>query len=122
LLRKVQSFTRRRDAPPENNIMSYTKTIAVSELPEGTQKTVTLAGQDVALFHHGGKITALCGTCPHEGGPLAEGNVERGADGVLRVVCPWHGWQFDIARVITAIPSPPAPGPVRFRSRMPRTG
>ena len=77
--------------------MNYTKTIAVSELPEGTQKAVTVAGQDVALFHHGGKITALCGTCPHEGGPLAEGKVERGADGVLRVVCPWHGWKFDIA-------------------------
>ena len=77
--------------------MHYTKTIAVSELPEGTQKAVTVAGQDVALFHYGGKITALCGTCPHEGGPLAEGKVERGADGVLRVVCPWHGWKFDIA-------------------------
>ena len=77
--------------------MNYTKTIAVSELPEGTQKAVTVAGQDVALFHHGGKITAICGTCPHQGGPLAEGKVERGADGVLRVACPWHGWQFDIA-------------------------
>ena len=76
--------------------MHYTKTIAVSELPEGTQKAVTVAGQAVALFHHGGKITALSGTCPHEGGPLAEGKVERGADGVLRVVCPWHGWKFDI--------------------------
>jgi nitrite reductase/ring-hydroxylating ferredoxin subunit/multimeric flavodoxin WrbA len=77
--------------------MNYTKTIAVSALPEGTQKAVTVAGQDVALFHYGGKITALCGTCPHEGGPLAEGKVERGADGMLRVVCPWHGWKFDIA-------------------------
>jgi nitrite reductase/ring-hydroxylating ferredoxin subunit len=76
--------------------MNYTKTIAVSELPEGTQKAVTVAGQNLALFHHGGKITALCGTCPHDGGPLAEGTVERGADGVLRVVCPWHGWKFDI--------------------------
>jgi len=77
--------------------MNYTKTIAVSELPEGMQKAVMLAGQDVALFHHGGKITAISGTCPHEGGPLAEGKVERGADGALRVTCPWHGWQFDIA-------------------------
>ena len=77
--------------------MNYTKTIAVSELPEGTQKAVRVAGQDVALFHHGGKITAICGTCPHQGGPLAEGKVERGADGVLRVACPWHGWKFDIA-------------------------
>lgn len=71
--------------------MNYTKTIAVSELPEGTQKTVTLAGRNIALIHSGEKITAICGTCPHNGGPLAEENIERGADGVLRVVCPWHG-------------------------------
>jgi nitrite reductase/ring-hydroxylating ferredoxin subunit/multimeric flavodoxin WrbA len=77
--------------------MTYTKTIAVSELPEGTQKAVTVAGQDVALFNQGGKITAISGTCPHEGGPLAEGTVERGPDGVLRVACPWHGWKFDMA-------------------------
>jgi nitrite reductase/ring-hydroxylating ferredoxin subunit len=77
--------------------VNYTKTIAVSELPEGTKKAVTLAGRVVALFHYGGKITAICGTCLHDGGPLAEGKVGRGADGVLRVACPWHGWQFDIA-------------------------
>lgn len=77
--------------------MSHKKTIPLSDLPAGTQKSVTVSGQDVALFHHGGKITALCGTCPHKGGPLAEGDIEVGADGVRRVVCPWHGWQFDIA-------------------------
>jgi nitrite reductase/ring-hydroxylating ferredoxin subunit len=65
--------------------------------PGGTQKAVTLDGRTIALFHYGGKITAISGVCSHEGGPLAEGKVERGADGVLRVACPWHGWQFDIA-------------------------
>ena len=31
------------------------------------------------------------GVCPHEGGPLGEGSIEDG-----RVVCPWHGYAFDV--------------------------
>jgi nitrite reductase/ring-hydroxylating ferredoxin subunit len=31
-------------------------------------------------------------TCLHVGGPLAEGLVEDGC-----VVCPWHGWTYDLA-------------------------
>jgi nitrite reductase (NADH) small subunit len=33
----------------------------------------------------------LDGVCPHEGGPLGEGIVEDG-----KVVCPWHGYPFDV--------------------------
>jgi nitrite reductase (NADH) small subunit len=28
--------------------------------------------------------------CAHRGGPLGQGSVER-----RKVVCPWHGWEFD---------------------------
>ncbi|GIW89072.1 MAG: hypothetical protein KatS3mg108_3396 [Isosphaeraceae bacterium] len=48
-------------------------------------------GRIVALFADGDRIWAMDGMCPHQGGPLAEGE-RRG-----RVVtCPWHGWQFDL--------------------------
>ncbi|MBN3285170.1 RFESD protein, partial [Polyodon spathula] len=30
-----------------------------------------------------------------EGGPLCEGDIEE-ADGVLKVFCPWHDYDFDI--------------------------
>jgi Rieske Fe-S protein len=30
-------------------------------------------------------------TCPHLGGPLEEARVEDGS-----VVCPWHGYRFDL--------------------------
>ena len=45
----------------------------------------------VALFHLENGVFALDGICPHQGGPLAQGDV---CDGV--VTCPWHGWQFDV--------------------------
>jgi nitrite reductase/ring-hydroxylating ferredoxin subunit len=30
--------------------------------------------------------------CLHEGGPLGQGYVEG-----TKVVCPWHGWEYDAA-------------------------
>jgi nitrite reductase/ring-hydroxylating ferredoxin subunit len=30
-------------------------------------------------------------TCPHRGGPLAEGFLQG-----TKVACPWHGWGFDV--------------------------
>ena len=44
-----------------------------------------------ALFNVEGTFFALDGVCPHQGGPLAEGDVT----GCI-VTCPWHGWQFDV--------------------------
>ena len=38
-----------------------------------------------------GTINVLDGVCPHEGGPLGEGSIEGG-----RIVCPWHGYAFDL--------------------------
>jgi nitrite reductase/ring-hydroxylating ferredoxin subunit len=48
-------------------------------------------GRIIALIAEGDQIRAIDGICPHQGGPLAEG--ER-RDGV--VTCPWHGWRFDL--------------------------
>jgi nitrite reductase/ring-hydroxylating ferredoxin subunit len=45
----------------------------------------------IALFNVGGEFFALDGVCPHQGGPLGEGEL----CGAI-VTCPWHGWQFDV--------------------------
>lgn len=63
-----------------------------SEIPAGSAKEVEFDGRVVALFNVGGRIHAIDGICPHQGGPLAEGEL----DGCV-VTCPWHGWQFDVA-------------------------
>ena len=60
-----------------------------SELPEGRVMTVTAGHKGVCLTHFEGKYYALENKCPHQGGPLGEGSIEKG---MLR--CPWHGWDF----------------------------
>ena len=64
---------------------------AVSDIVPGTGKQLTVGGKDVALFNVDGTFYAVDNTCPHRGGPLAEGEVEGCA-----VTCPWHAWTFDL--------------------------
>jgi nitrite reductase/ring-hydroxylating ferredoxin subunit/DMSO/TMAO reductase YedYZ heme-binding membrane subunit len=64
---------------------------AIDELREGKGKVVCLAGGErVALFRVDGVITGMSNVCPHQGGPLGEGQIVNGC-----VTCPWHGHQFD---------------------------
>ena len=63
----------------------------VADFGPGTAKTVTVDGTEVALFYVGGNFYALDNTCPHQGGPLAEGYIEE-----LTVTCPWHAWCFNL--------------------------
>ena len=46
----------------------------------------------VALFNVGGKFFALDGVCPHQGGPLGEGELSG-----YVVTCPWHAWRFRVS-------------------------
>ena len=59
-------------------------------LAEGAALSVDIGGHTYALFRIDGKLRAIDGLCPHEGGPLAEGTLSKGV-----VTCPWHGWTFD---------------------------
>ena len=61
----------------------------VSELPEGRVKTAYAGKKSLAISHFEGKFTALDNRCPHQGGPLGEGQIENGW---LR--CPWHGYDY----------------------------
>ncbi len=69
----------------------YVKMATLDELPAGAAKEVEHDGRIYALFNVDGVISAIDGICPHQGGPLADGPL----DGSL-VMCPWHGWQFDV--------------------------
>jgi nitrite reductase/ring-hydroxylating ferredoxin subunit/uncharacterized membrane protein len=59
-----------------------------------TPAEATVDGQKVALalVKNGQSVLAISGTCPHWGGPLAEGKL---LDGDV-VECPWHASQFDM--------------------------
>jgi NAD(P)H-dependent nitrite reductase small subunit len=63
----------------------------VAELPLGRAKAVACGDRKIALFHTKQGIFAVDNTCPHRGGPLAEGDVIGD-----EIVCPWHLWGFDL--------------------------
>ena len=52
-------------------------------------KTVAAGTAALALTHYDGQYGALDNRCPHQGGPLGEGSIEKG---MLR--CPWHGYDY----------------------------
>ena len=62
------------------------------EIPVGRGKTVEIDGLAIAVFNAGGgRYHAMDGSCPHEGGPLADGALLGDS-----AVCPWHGFDFDV--------------------------
>lgn len=69
--------------------LTWHRVLDKDELPDGRVKTVTAGHVSVCMTNHEGKLCALSNACPHQGGPLGEGSIEKGW---LR--CPWHGWDF----------------------------
>jgi nitrite reductase/ring-hydroxylating ferredoxin subunit len=58
-------------------------------LPANRVMTVQAGQTEICLARFEDKLCALSNKCPHQGGPLGEGSIEKGW---LR--CPWHGWEF----------------------------
>ena len=75
--------------------LDWIKVADVTDLPEGRVKTVTARATAICLSHYDGKWAAMDNRCPHQGGPLGEGSIERGVEGKCWIRCPWHGWDFD---------------------------
>ncbi|WP_329474831.1 thiamine pyrophosphate-binding protein [Kribbella sp. NBC_01484] len=57
---------------------------------DGRVRSVVVDGRSIALARCGVRLGALENKCPHQGGPLGEGSIEKG---LLR--CPWHGYDYD---------------------------
>ncbi len=69
---------------------SWHKVADVDELPDGRVKTITVGRRTFALSRFQGEYGCLDNACPHQGGPLGEGSIEKGW---LR--CPWHGYDYN---------------------------
>jgi apoptosis-inducing factor 3 len=65
--------------------------VAAAELKDGEMKQVDAGGTKILLARVNGKYHAVGATCPHYGGPLAEGALCG-----ERVICPWHHASFDV--------------------------
>ena len=65
---------------------------STNDLPVGRTKLVAIGEAKLALCHTSSGFFALDNTCPHRGGPLAEGDIIGN-----EIVCPWHLWGFDLS-------------------------
>jgi nitrite reductase [NAD(P)H] small subunit len=65
---------------------------SVEEIPVGEGRTFAVDGSQIAVFRlRDGTLRAIDAVCPHKGGPLADGLADD-----KMVVCPLHGYAFDM--------------------------
>lgn len=71
--------------------LKWYKVAEANELPAG-QVMTTLAGFTAVCLINTAKhgFTALDNRCPHQGGPLGEGQIDG-----RWLLCPWHGYEYD---------------------------
>jgi len=83
----------------------------LAELPDGDYKVFAVDAFEVGVFRVGDKVIAYKNDCPHAGGPVCQGKIFHQIDETLtpdkksaglrhskrrNIVCPWHGYEFDI--------------------------
>ena len=74
------------------NCQVLTKLSTQSDLPApGEVKEFPCGDKMVCAANLDGSVYAIDNVCLHAGGPLGQGTIEDG-----KVVCPWHGWKYDL--------------------------
>ncbi|HUI79128.1 MAG TPA: nitrite reductase small subunit NirD [Bryobacteraceae bacterium] len=85
---------------PGPNWTPITKT---ENIPPFEGRSVQIGGMELAIFNLGDRFATIENRCPHSGGPLCDGIVSGTA-----VVCPLHGWRFDLNTGLAIRASSPA--------------
>jgi nitrite reductase/ring-hydroxylating ferredoxin subunit len=83
-----------------------------ADIENGGRKVIAADGVEIGVFRLDDMFYAWRNHCPHQGGPVCQGKLmkrveerlddERRSlgihyvDGSLNVVCPWHGYEFDV--------------------------
>jgi nitrite reductase (NADH) small subunit len=71
---------------------NFTKLTTASELPPTDEaKEFSCGDKTICVANVNGAFSAMDNVCLHRGGPLGQGMIEGG-----KVVCPWHGWAWDV--------------------------
>jgi 3-phenylpropionate/trans-cinnamate dioxygenase ferredoxin component len=71
--------------------MNFVKALKLSEIFDGKKKKVSVGGSDILFINQKGSIYALSDKCPHLGGSISKGILEKN-----NIKCPNHGAEFDI--------------------------
>jgi nitrite reductase/ring-hydroxylating ferredoxin subunit len=82
-------------------------------IPERGGVLAVAGDVEVGVFRVDGQLRAYENRCRHQGGPVCTGEIlgryeavlsadgtvagERFVDDQARIVCPWHGWEYDLA-------------------------
>jgi 3-phenylpropionate/trans-cinnamate dioxygenase ferredoxin subunit len=69
----------------------FVKVAKISDLPPGTRKLIDFEEVTVAVFNIDGQFYCIEDVCTHDGGPVAEGELDG-----FSIECPRHGALFDI--------------------------
>jgi nitrite reductase/ring-hydroxylating ferredoxin subunit len=84
---------------------------AVDDIADGDYRIFAIDATEVGVFRVGDKILAYENVCPHAGGPVCQGQIFNRVEEPLtpdkkslglrfsarrNIVCPWHGYEFDI--------------------------
>lgn len=83
-----------------------------SAFAQGERKIVEVEGRRVGVFRVDDEFVAYLNICAHQGGPVCEGQfyprteavvtaggelvAERSDHSTPHLVCPWHGWEYDL--------------------------
>jgi nitrite reductase/ring-hydroxylating ferredoxin subunit len=78
-------------AQKEEPMASFIEVAKKSQIPEGGVIGVQIEGKSLALVKLEGAVYALVDTCPHDAGPLSDGQIV-GED----IECPWHRSCFNV--------------------------
>ena len=82
--------------------------VAPADLPEGVHRGCLDGGRGLVLVRRGKQWWALRDICPHQGARLSGGVVSGRVPPCLPgdnidmideepvLICPWHGWEFDV--------------------------
>lgn len=62
----------------------------LEDIDDGKGCCFQIGGIKIAVFREGDRVGAVANECIHQGGPLADGNLED-----EYIHCPLHGWTFD---------------------------
>lgn len=74
-----------------NHEHNWIRVTRAENIPPLEGRSVTLGDLDLAIFNLKDRFVTIENRCPHKGGPLCDGIVSGTA-----VVCPLHGWRFDL--------------------------
>ncbi|MGD6851055.1 MAG: Rieske (2Fe-2S) protein [Candidatus Bathyarchaeia archaeon] len=69
----------------------FIKNIKDSELAEGAMHATHIRGNQILLAKVGGEVYGVSNRCPHMGCQLQGGTLND-----YIVMCPCHGWKFDV--------------------------